>query len=480
MIIYKNGVKTPNLSKTKVTIGNFSDGLGALKDESVKKVSDAKAIFNFDISDGSLKAGDGLKEFTIGGKALPSLDNDAFVKKLYYFENSGFDGGSNQEILLAYATNGKMYVLNLLESEPIFIESEVSFKSAPNAVIYNNSGDNVMLLSTFSDALYVYDGTTFKLIEDAPKLSSMCVHNERIFATESDNSTSLWFSDDFNPLNWNVSIEEAGYIDFPDERGTLLKVVSFLDYVYVFREYGISRLTAYGSQQDFTVSHLHCKVGKIYGESVTDCGNYIYFLSSNGFYRFNGLDAVKILDCYDTFLDGVDNKNASGCYYDGKLYVVLDMKIDKKIQNVVLVYNLLNGTSYIMKDCKISSLCVFNGQNKELISVYNDGKKIAKVVKNYGKVFEKPLKKVWQGIESDFSLSCVKNLYKITLNAQEDVEVLITCDGKERVFKLNKQNFAIYPKLKGKYFSISIISYNNNPRIFKPVIYFKYLKEHLW
>lgn len=479
MSIYGNKLKVPTQTKTKVTLGNFDGGLGSGKDESVKNFNSAKYVFNFDISDGALKAGAGLQEYLIDGKTV-FLEDGVYPKKFFYHKNYDVNSKSFKEVILCYASNGYLYTCNLFDSDKTFTKTSVSFLLEPTAVSYNYDGTNVLLLSSRSDGLLVFDGVNFTEVDGAPKFSSMCVHNERVFATENDESTSLWFSDDFDPSNWYVSIDEAGFIEFPDERGALLKVISFLDFVYIFREYGISRVLATGNQEDFSVSNLHSKLGRIYGESVTDCGNYVFFLSSNGIFRFNGVDAVKILDCYDAFLNGVDNASAHGVYNDGKYYLNLKMKIDKKEQNVLLVYNLFTNTSYIMKGCKISAICLFDGQSRELIATYNDGKRVAKIVDGYGKLFDKPLKKVWQSVESDFSLPCKKILYKLSINVLEEIEVVITCDNVKNYYKITPNKNYIEPKLKGKNFSVSIISYNNNPRIYKPTIYFKYLKEHLW
>ena len=342
MIVKNNVLKVPSFRKTKVTLGNFSSGVNSANDESVKNISDAKLVCNFDINDGALKPGAGLKEFLINGKTL-SLDfEDILPKKFFYFKNFDVETGSQKDVLLCYSSIGLIYVCNLYEDEPKFNQTGICFTSFPTAVTYNNNGKNVMLLSSQSDPLCVFDGENFKFVEGAPKFNSMCVHNERVFATEDKKSTSLWFSDDFNPLNWYISIDEAGFIDFPDERGPLLKVISFLDYVYIFREYGITRLTAYGRQEDFSVSNLHSKVGKIYGESVTDCGNYVYFLSDNGIYKFNGVDAVKVLNCYDNFLNGVDNSDANGIYYNDKFWLNLKMNLITIICYRLLMLNFIN------------------------------------------------------------------------------------------------------------------------------------------
>ena len=105
--------------------------------------------------------------------------------------------------------------------------------------------------------MVVWDGVSDPYeVLDAPKISSMALHYERLFATVDGEKNSVWFSDDLDPTNWSMSLDEAGFIELIDERGALLKVVSFLDYIYIFREYGISRLTAYGDQTSFSVSNL--------------------------------------------------------------------------------------------------------------------------------------------------------------------------------------------------------------------------------
>lgn len=57
----------------------------------------------------------------------------------------------------------------------------------------------------------------------------MTMHYERLFATTSTDKYTLYFSDDLDPTNWNENITEGGFIQMLDERGELLKVISFWD-----------------------------------------------------------------------------------------------------------------------------------------------------------------------------------------------------------------------------------------------------------
>lgn len=127
----------------------------------------------------------------------------------------------------------------------------------------------------------IYDGTAVTGVEDAPPVTSMCAHGERLFLTDADGD-AVWFSDDFDPANWNVSLSEAGFIDFGGAGGRVLKAVSFGGYVYVFKSYGISKVYAYGEQNSFSASEIFVSSGKIRGDSITVCGNCILFSRPTG------------------------------------------------------------------------------------------------------------------------------------------------------------------------------------------------------
>ncbi len=479
MIYYKNSISVPNVIKKRVTVSDFSDGLGSGKDGGLKNLSNAKYIFNFDVSSGALSAGVGLKEYKINGKPF-ALEDGVFPIKLYYYKRYDYANFKDDDRVLCYASNGFIYCLKLFVENSCFTKTQIQFNSIPTAIEYKYNDENVLLMSSQEDELYVFNGDDVVKVDDAPKISSMCVHNERIFATEGNGSTSLWFSDDFNPLNWYISLDEAGFIDFQDERGALLKVISFLDYVYVFREFGISRLSAFGLQEDFSVSNLHFKVGKIYGDSVTDCGEHVYFVSTDGIYRFNGVDAVKILECYDEFLIGVDNSDCQGVYDNQKLYFNLKMKIDGNEEKVVIVYNLETKTSYVLRGAKISWLCPLKNSQKTLLAVYNNGEKVATVVDGYGKLFNKPLKKVWQSNVTDFSIPSKKRLYKVSAITKGDIKLEVLCDGKISKYDIKRSCQDVKPFVKGEEFAMKIISYDNDPKIIRPTLYFSYCKEDLW
>lgn len=477
-MIYDTKLKTPSVTKRKISINSFLTKGSISSDEMLSNPADASLLFNFDCSDGTLKSGIGINEYLVNGSSVSFTNSEVFPIKVYYYKRFDNSLNINSDRLVVYASDKRLYYLTLGTSSTFKLISSITFLNPPIAINYNFSDEDVLILSFEKEGLFVLNNLTLKRVETAPKITSMCIHSERLFATTSGEGTSLWFSDDFNPTNWSVSLDEAGYIELPDERGKLLKVVSFLDYVFVFRSYGISRIYAYGDQTEFSVDNLFNNIGKIYANTVTECGGYIVFLTTSGLYRFNGIDTVKILPFYDKFLNGVENEDAKGVFYNGKLYLSLNMKFKLKTEKVVLVYDIESKVPYIAKGLKIEDFELGTGKDYSVYAISNN--KLC-LIDNSGKRFLKPLKKTWESGESDFSIETnKKKLDKVRLTTSEDLIFKVIVDSKTYIYNVTSGTSVLKLNLYGSTFKFKIISYSKKPKVLKPSFFFSYVKESLW
>lgn len=475
-MFYEKQLKTPAAIKRKITVNDFSRGTGDGSDEELKKFSEAEYVFNFDVSGGTLASGDGFKKFTRGG----SFPDGVIPKKLFYYRRKNSPDGKNDDRLGAYCSDKKVYFLKLSAENPAFTALEgITFDKAPSAVCYNYNDEDVILLSTAEDGLYLINDSAVLKIEDAPEVTSACIHSERLFVTDKSDRTAVWFSDDFNPANWYVSLEEAGFIKMRDDRGDVLKVISFAGYVFAFRSYGISRITAYGKQENFTVDNVYFNPGLIYGSSVTDCGDRIIFLAESGLYEFDGFDAKKILDGYDDMLSCAST-DSTGAFFNGKFYLLTDVKAENRVRKAVLTYNLKKKSAYIINGANVSDAVSVGGETNELFVIAGKNREIATLEANSGKFFGNPVKREWKSAESDFGLpQTEKLLYKISVAGGNVTEAFITADGKTERFVL-KGNAPAFPFMKGKKFSVKISSKYCAGKIGGLTLCVSYKKENLW
>ncbi len=472
-MITNKSLGIPSVTKKKISLSSFLTKGSISTNEMLSNPQEVALLYNFDGSDGTLKAGIGIEEY----KTF-KIEEGVFPKNLYYYKRYDTLTNTSEDKVVIYATNLKLYTLNLLGESEVTLLIDKEFSTPPVAINYNFFDEDVLILSFDGEGLYMLNNLTLTEIETAPKITSMCIHSERLFATTSNEGTALWFSDDFNPTNWSVSLDEAGYIELPDDRGKLLKVISFLDYIYVFREYGISRIYAYGDQTEFSVDNLFNNIGKIYANTVTECGGYIILLTTSGIYRFNGIDAVKILPFYDKFLEGVDNSDAKGVFYNGKLYLKVNMKFNGKIENVILVYDLESKVPYLAKGLKVDDYILISGNEYKILGISN--RKLC-VFNNSGKRFSKSLKKVWESGETDFFIETDKKILdKIQITTDEDILLYVICDNKTQIYSVGGGTSLLKLKTKGRNFKFKIISRTKRPNVLKPTFFFSYLKESLW
>ena len=440
--------KYPSETSTSLNIKSFSKGINTSLDRTKIPIDYAYDIKNFSFENGILKEGIGFSELidSLSTQDTTSLKRDfetlGEIEKVFHFYIYNQNTNKREDKLIFINHELKVYYISLYE-QPLTLNSirNISFKQTPIATQYRLNGEDVMIFSSLSDNMYVWNGREEPYeVLDAPKISSMALHYERLFVTVDGEKSSIWFSDDLDPTNWSISLDEAGFIDLIDERGALLKVVSFFDYLYVFREYGISRITAYGNQHNFSVSNLYVSSGKIYENSVCVCGDKIIFLAEDGLYKFDGVDTIKILDNISNNLTKQTSSNISSCYYNGKYYLSCNYNfLDQGINNALLEidinkYKLTNITfgvsiKYITcinteKYSGIIAISKLNNSNNSYVTEIN----------KTGKFLDNTLEKTWTSPISDIEkIQNIKTLKKIFLQTSTPIIITIFHDNKETI-----------------------------------------------
>lgn len=471
-------LRLPPYKTAKVDLFDFSPGMSGDINGKIARENSCDVSFNYSFFSGALTDGVGVKrfEYSFNGETIKPVLSQVTAKRCYYYKRFCEEDGRRDDRILLYCSDKNFYQVKLFERCLNFEKIDgLSFENPPSSVCYKFNGDDVIILSCQNE-FKILNGESVTVVDGVPDITSMCMHNERLFVTTGGEQTSLWFSNDFNPTDWYVSLNNAGFIDFQDGRGRLLKVISFNNYVYVFRNYGISRISAFHDQSEFSVSNLFLASGRIYQNAIVDCGNLAVYLAEDGFYAFDGYSSSRILKKYDKYLKGIDNSGAVGKFYNGVIYISLKMKVDNREQKVLLCYNLSSGDSYIASGLKIEDIEILCGDDYSKMLVLPMNSNVLGEICDKSLCFSSSLKKLWKSHFTDFSIDKRKSLAKISLYTKNDIEITVESDNCKKTIKVcgSGQKQTVKVGVTGRSFRISISSQCVLDEVSKVTLYFNY------
>lgn len=414
-------------SSVTVKIGNFTGGVNYRYDESVLPTSVASDCYNFDFSSGVLTDGYGIEGV--------GYFNGYNIKSVFHYKKFNHETGLQDDRVIGVGADGSVYCCPLNSPQNIQKWDGITLAGIPNFVNYRLYGEDVCIITTQNEGMIVYDGVSAPYkVESAPTITSMALHYERLFVTVAGEKNSVWFSDDLDPTNWDASLDGGGFIQLIDERGALNKVVSYLGYVFVFRDYGISRITAYANQADFSVSNLFVSSGRIYPQSVVNCGDRIIFLAEDGLYAFDGVSASKLLSPLGSLIK--NGESAVGSYGYGKYYLAFNRDLNGEIvgdeastftNNGLLVYDINSGEYALSRGMDLISLTAVNGEVWGCVGSGRVGK-----ITRCGANFGTPLLKKWRVPKSDLGKPGKKTVRQISVFSQSDCKIVLVGDRREK------------------------------------------------
>ena len=478
----------------RVKITDFG-GVNLKKSENISPVTQARRAFNFSSHSGALTAGLGIKDIADNlfnspeknTKLKSELGAHKNIKRTYFAKKYNLDLGAREDKLMFVDVQGRLHCFPLSSAQfdetakNITTVGNLKFSAPPQAINYRLNSTDVTIFTNAVDPMVVFGATqgVYKVI-DAPHITSMALHYERLFATVDGEKSAVWFSDDLDPTNWSVSLTEAGFIQMLDERGALLKVLAFGDYVYVFRDFGISRITAYADQQSFSVGHLFVSSGRIYPNTVMACGDVVIFLASDGLYRFDGINCTKILTGLDKGFLGLDNTSACVGFFENKFYLACKFRFDEMdeipLENNAVIEVDINSFSADI----LFGVCVFDINtvlSEEFSGVcvcvkLNDNQTKVGVFDHSGSVFGEATKKEWTSPLTDLGYPAKRKMIRrVCVTTLTPCEVVLANeDGYEKrlKFKGSPRPQELVTRLFGARFSFKFLTSSARPEIVSP------------
>ncbi|HKL94056.1 MAG TPA: hypothetical protein VJZ69_02090 [Clostridia bacterium] len=433
--------KANKISSTRFKLKTAFSGIKRTADDKMMSFSYSPNCYGFTFRGGVLKSDLGLRYadacYSIESEMVHNFQPfPAGVKILeaFVYQKTNNDG-SYGDMLVVHTNENLLYSTKMFTNDTWHLVLGVSFTGKGSSVNYNYNSNDCLLLSSPINNLLIINGEQVTSVPSAPHFTSMCVHYERIFASDSVQKKSVWFSADFDPTNWTTNLEAGGFINFSDECGEVLKVVSFLDYVYVFREHGIFRLVAYAEQTEFSVSKVFVDTGKIYGDTIAQFGDKIVFLADDGLYIFDGYNVSRIAKD----LHEIEYKSrAVATFFEGKYYLAcrfckfVDIENTSWKNNALVEYDMSLGIFSIVKNVDIVRLISVNvHHNAGVLAVFGSGiTNFMGSLNNHGKVMLTNTEKHWESPVNDLGNERKKVVREIQLTTSASLILGVIVDGK--------------------------------------------------
>ncbi len=498
MIFYKNNKKHKKTEEKNLVFSIFSNGIVEDVDDLLAKPNECKTCYNLIFKNGALKTGLGFGHLKAPDtETTPVEDWHMFNFEGYITSkiddiwlNRWFNTYTNQsyyQILFYESSTKLLYAIplideyegdiwertDLIESYPTY-ECEYRIENEDAAIFFTAEG--MVFLSQTGEKLY-----------EVPAMISCAVHYDNFFGITNTNRNTLIYTTNLNLKEWVD--ENNSTLEFLDNRGAFTKLIAFNDYVYLFREHGITKLSIYSSKEDFSCTHLYTSTSKIYEKSVCVCGDKIFFVTRDGLYSFNGSSVEKICQTYDKYFRWLENENCSAVCLKGKYYLATRFDFDDGakvgaeseadcVNNVLFEIDIETFDVNIYRGVDVKTLLAVDSPvMSKLCACYNstENKKVIGELTFDGKTFDESTEKFWMSYKTDLNYRgkrkkikelVINSLYDCVVKIdsdEESVEIAISGSEKEQRYPLNAC---------GKIFQFTFKTNQQYCEISKPMIVF--------
>ena len=224
------------ISKKELKIKNFADCARFYNYKPTTKllntvgIEDLKLPYDFENMNGDY--------LDLYGSGIDmGIDGVVYVKQFYE------ESGNTQHRLLVHAKDKKIYINQMFNhSYDLFWLYNLTFETAPISLTFKKNGQDAIILASETEMKIWKTGYSPYTIPNVPIITSMCVNEGVLFCTIKKPAFKIWYATDLDAENVGNISKNSGYISLEDDLGNAGKIITFNQDVYVFREYGISKI----------------------------------------------------------------------------------------------------------------------------------------------------------------------------------------------------------------------------------------------
>lgn len=382
------------------------------------------------------------------------------VKGVQYFKQYFRGSGTTRHRILIYADTKREYINQLFDDDPtLYWLYSMEFNSPPITLAYKTNDSDAIILSS-KDKMLVWK-TSYSPYEvtNAPIITSMCMNDGVLFCTIQEPAFKIWYATNLDAENVGSVNANSNYLSLEDDLGYARKIVTFNEEVYVFRDYGISKINYV--KNTISVSQIYQSNTKLFTDTVSVGANVIMFMTVDGIYQFNGVKVTRSgIDVGEML--SIANDSACASTLGDKYYLALrlNFKDDKKVlcetgdytNNALIVVDLIDYSYQIVRGVDIGSLLpvktpAFEKMLVTFNSVHDDS--LGEICES-SSCYDQPLPKFW-ATNDVFALPQTRMITKLCVVADKGVKFNLKHDDKTTSFTtytsgINEFCFKIYCK----------------------------------
>ncbi len=497
-MLYRNKKSNKRLEYKLFSYSGFEGGINTDVDKKLIPLNVATNSYNFCYKNGVLSDGMGVSDLKIKYdfdnvelvKNIQVSDTNPNFLKMWNYDNYFAEDNPVFRSLIFYGEDGYIYAHYMHANVSYIARFTQAFQleTAPKFFFnYHLNGQAYFIFITADGEMKALNMATKSVISvtGVPTINSYCIHNNRMYVTDANNKNLVWFSHEDDPTNWQVDGNDCGNIEFRDKRGSCLKVVAFEDYVYVIREYGISRITAHKQQNEPEVENMYLSSSAIIADTICVCGDKILFMTSDGLYSFNGNTTSKMELKVNNLFKKItkilcaqfsDNSYYLACklnFNDGK--TIGCESVSGYTTNALIRINLYAEEVCVMRGVDIVFMNAIKDIHNNFLGVIvnENGRYKIGQIEECGKKYNSSLSKYWCSGNTDFGIPNKKKLFnKIYINTLSNATITLNIDGVKYEYELlgSDETSVVAPNISGYNLCVEIKTEDFDTNISAPKI----------
>lgn len=365
------------------------------------------------------------------------------INGVTYFKQYFPRTGNTQHRILLYGDDKKEYINQLFcEDGDLYWLYSLTFNSAPVTLSFKQKGEDAIILTSKDKMVIWKTGYSPYTIQNVPIITSMCMNDGVLFCTIREPAFKIWYATNLDAENVGNIDSNSGYVSLEDDLGNARKIVCFNQDVYVFRDYGITKINYVKNK--VSVSQVYQSNTKIFTETVSVCENAIMFMTVEGLYQFNGVKVARSSVDIGEMLP-IANDNACASTLGDKYYLALRLNFNdgkqllcetgEYVNNALIVVDLTDYSYQILRGVDIGALLPVRTQVFEkMLATFNSvhTSKVGEICP-VSKCFDDALPKYWASNEL-FDMPITRLFTKLKVVADKNVKFNLKYGNKSTSF----------------------------------------------